>query len=170
MTTYLLDSNIFIQAKNLHYGFDFCPGFWDWLDEAHAAKTVYSIDNVRTELIAGSDELADWARQRPTSFFLTPTAATVPSLQAASVWASTAGYDPAAVTGFLQVADYYLVAQALEHRYTVVTHEIVANTTRRIKIPNACLELGIRYVTPFTMLRSEKARFVLPTLPLPNAA
>ena len=25
MTTYLLDANIFIQAKNLHYGFDFCP-------------------------------------------------------------------------------------------------------------------------------------------------
>jgi hypothetical protein len=27
---YLLDSNIFIQAKNLHYSFDFCPAFWDW--------------------------------------------------------------------------------------------------------------------------------------------
>lgn len=26
--TYLLDSNVFIQAKNLHYGFDFCPAFW----------------------------------------------------------------------------------------------------------------------------------------------
>jgi hypothetical protein len=24
---YLLDSNVFIQAKNLHYGFDFCPAF-----------------------------------------------------------------------------------------------------------------------------------------------
>ncbi len=31
---YLLDSNIFIQAKNLHYGFDFCPAFWDWLTRA----------------------------------------------------------------------------------------------------------------------------------------
>jgi hypothetical protein len=28
---YLLDSNVFIQAKNLHYGFDFCPAFWDWI-------------------------------------------------------------------------------------------------------------------------------------------
>ncbi|ANT65111.1 hypothetical protein Ptc2401_01341 [Prosthecochloris sp. CIB 2401] len=26
--TYLLDANVFIQAKNLHYGFDFCPAFW----------------------------------------------------------------------------------------------------------------------------------------------
>ncbi len=23
---YLLDANVFIQAKNLHYGLDFCPG------------------------------------------------------------------------------------------------------------------------------------------------
>ncbi len=29
---YLLDANVFIQAKNLHYGFDFCPAFRDWLD------------------------------------------------------------------------------------------------------------------------------------------
>lgn len=29
---YLLDANVFIQAKNLQYGFDFCPAFWDWLD------------------------------------------------------------------------------------------------------------------------------------------
>ena len=29
MTRYLLDANVLIQAKNLHYGFDFCPAFWD---------------------------------------------------------------------------------------------------------------------------------------------
>ena len=28
MTAYLIDANVFIQAKNLHYGFDFCPAFW----------------------------------------------------------------------------------------------------------------------------------------------
>jgi hypothetical protein len=28
---HLLDANVFIQAKNLHYGLDFCPAFWDWL-------------------------------------------------------------------------------------------------------------------------------------------
>lgn len=26
--TYLLDANVFIQPKNLHYGLDFCPAFW----------------------------------------------------------------------------------------------------------------------------------------------
>ncbi len=28
--SYLLDANVFMSAKNLHYGLDFCPAFWDW--------------------------------------------------------------------------------------------------------------------------------------------
>ena len=59
---YLLDSNIFIQAKNLHYGFDFCPAFWDWLDAGNRSGSVFSIEKVRDELIIGGDDLAEWAR------------------------------------------------------------------------------------------------------------
>ena len=43
---YLLDANVFIQAKNLQYGFDFCPTFWDWLKREHAAGKVFSIEMV----------------------------------------------------------------------------------------------------------------------------
>ena len=109
--TYLLDANVFIQAKNLHYGFDFCPAFWEWLDRAHAAGTVYSIEEVRTELKAGSDELSEWAEARP-AFFLAPDEEIVRSLRATSDWAAQSDYDPAAVNTFLQVGDYYLVAHA----------------------------------------------------------
>jgi len=158
---YLLDANVFIQAKNLHYGFDFCPAFWDWIDHAHSAGVVYSVDSVRTELIAGDDELADWAKEQSDGFFLTPDQVSVPSLQAVSIWASTSGYDAAAVSTFLQVADYYLVAQAHALHHTVVTHEIVSPSTRRIKIPNACIGLNVQYSTPFSMLRTERARFVI---------
>ncbi len=38
--TYLLDANVFIAAKNNHYGFDFCPAFWDCLDTASASGTL----------------------------------------------------------------------------------------------------------------------------------
>ena len=61
MTRYLLDTNVFIQARNLHYGFDFCPAFWDWLIEQNAAGVVASIDKVADELAAGDDDLSDWA-------------------------------------------------------------------------------------------------------------
>jgi hypothetical protein len=69
---YLLDSNVFIQAKNLHYGFDFCPAFWDWIDQQNGNGTVYSVEKVGTELASGADKLADWASDRSTALFLVP--------------------------------------------------------------------------------------------------
>lgn len=62
--TYLLDANVFIQAKNLQYGFDFCPAFWDWLDERAAESRVASIEKVLDELKAGGDDLTTWATAR----------------------------------------------------------------------------------------------------------
>lgn len=160
---YLLDANIFIQAKNLHYGFDFCPAFWDWIDQANSRGTVFSIERVAGELAGGADELSQWAAQRSQQLFLRPDTKILPSLQQTSQWATTSGYEPAAVNTFLQVADFYLVAHAHALRYTVVTHEIAANSSKRIKIPNACISLGVRCVTPYEMLRMEGARFVLGT-------
>lgn len=66
---YLLDSNVLISAKNLHYGFDFCPGFWEWLEQASAAGIVHSVEAVYNELVGGDDDLAKWAKDHR-SFFL----------------------------------------------------------------------------------------------------
>ena len=160
---YLLDANIFIQAKNLHYGFDFCPAFWDWLLAENHAGRVFSIEKVGDELQSGADELADWARAQGARFFLRPDTAMLPALNTVSAWVSGRGYEPAAINTFLQVADYYLIAHALSHSLTVVTHEIASESARKVKIPNACIGVNIKCVTPFEMLRIERARFVLRT-------
>jgi hypothetical protein len=67
---YLLDANVFIQAKNLHYGFDFCPAFWDWLVAENRRGRVFSIEKVGDELSAGDDELSQWAEIQGEQFFL----------------------------------------------------------------------------------------------------
>ena len=161
MSTYLLDANVFMSASRLHYGFDFCPAFWDWLLEANKTKRVFSIERVATELQAGEDILAEWATERGHHFFLKPDSAMQPALGKVATWATTQQYEPAAINTFLQVADYYLVAHALAHGHVVVTHEVAANSTKRIKIPNACIAVGVTHMTPYEMLRKEKARFVL---------
>lgn len=158
---YLLDANVFIQAKNLHYGFDFCPGFWDWLIAGNGTDRIFSIEKVGDELMAGNDELATWASQRGSAFFIAPDEASLTSLRAVSAWVMAADFDAAAKNTFLQVADYYLVAQALAMGFTVVTHEIVTDSRKRIKIPNVCAGVGVKCVSPYEMLRSERARFVL---------
>ncbi len=162
---YLLDANVFIAAKNLHYGLDFCPAFWDWLIAGNAAGSLFSIEKVGDEVQAVADELSEWAAQRGDRFFLPPDASVFPALAAVSNWANGQAYTPAAVSTFLQVADYYLVAQAQACRHTVVTHEVPSASTRKIKIPDACLGLGIKFMTPYEMLRRERARFVLGTHP-----
>ncbi len=149
---YLLDANVFIQAKNLHYGFDFCPAFWDWLITNNSAEKVFSIEKVGDEIEAGGDDLATWAAQRGSGFFLKPDSSILPALGQVSIWTTNQGYEPAAVNTFLQVADYYLVAHAVAHKHTVVTHEVASPSTKRIKIPNACIGLGIKCVTPYEML------------------
>ena len=137
---YLLDANVFIQAKNLHYGFDFVPAFWDWLIRENSTGKVASVEKVADELRVGRDELSEWAEERGEGFFLRP---------------------DANVATFLQVVDLWLFAHAQAHNCVVVTHEIPASTIRKIKIPNACIGLRLRCINPFQMLRENKARFVL---------
>jgi hypothetical protein len=162
---YLLDANVFIAAKNLHYGFDFCPAFWDWIVENNRAARVFSVEKVGDEVLALADDLSQWARERGAEFFLRPGADVFPALSRVSGWAARQSYQPAAVSTFLQLADYYLVAQALAGTHTVVTHEVPAASQKRIKIPDACIGLGVKCMTPFEMLRVERARFVLDPLP-----
>lgn len=159
--SYLLDSDVFIQAKNLHYGLDFCPAFWGWLIASNTAGLVFSTEKVGDEIEAGGDELSEWATGRGPDFFVKPDAAILPALGRVSVWATSQNYEPAAVNTFLQVADFYLVAHALAHGHTVVTHEIASASTKKIKIPNASIGLGVKCMTPFEMLRHERARFIL---------
>ncbi|MCY0902106.1 MAG: DUF4411 family protein [Firmicutes bacterium] len=159
--TYLLDANIFIQAKKLHYNFDICPAFWDWLDRENASGKVFSIDRVRSELMAGADSLATWASVRGESFFLPLSADIEPSLPVISSWANNGKYEQTAVSTFLRVADYYLVAYAHARKLVVVTHELPSSSTKRIKIPDACIALDVKVISPYEMLRTEHARFVL---------
>ena len=158
---YLLDSDVFIQAKNLHYGLDFCPAFWDWLIANNTAGQVFSIEKVGDEIEAINDELAVWASGRGSGFFLKPDAAILAALAKVSAWVTSQQYEPAAINTFLQVADYYLIGYALAHGHTVVTHEKASTSKKQIKIPEPCIGLGVKCVTPFEMLRHERARFIL---------
>lgn len=158
---YLLDANVFIEAKRRHYGMDFCPGFWDWLEEQNAAGHVFSIEKVGDELRAGGDELADWAVARGEGFFLRPDELMLGSMTTVGEWATAQRYRPAAVSAFLQDADYYLIAHAHAHGHVVVTHEVPSDGVRQVKIPNVCIGMQTKCMTPFEMLRLERARFVL---------
>ncbi|HUZ97263.1 MAG TPA: DUF4411 family protein, partial [Edaphobacter sp.] len=85
---YLLDADVFIRAKNLHYGLDFCPAFWEWLIEQNRARQVFSIEKVGDEVQAVADELSLWAKARGEGFYLKPDATVFPALATVSNWAN----------------------------------------------------------------------------------
>ena len=152
-----------MSAKNLHYGLDFCPAFWDWLAHKSHTGAVLSIDKVADEIQAGQDELSDWAKIHGQTLFKRTPPQLAPHFSQVSTWATGQQYTPAAINTFFQVADFYLLAHALAGKHVVVTHEVHANSPGRIKIPNACVGLGVQFMTPYQMLRIEQARFVLGT-------
>jgi hypothetical protein len=159
--SYLLDANVFMSAKNLHYGLDFCPAFWDWLAHKGHTGSVFSIDKVADEIKAGQDELSGWARNHGDALFRRTPPTLAPQFAQVGTWVTGQQYTPAAINTFLHAADFYLLAHALAGDHVVVTHEVHSSSTARIKIPNACLGLDVRFMTPYQMLRTEQARFVL---------
>lgn len=158
---YLLDANVFIQAKNQYYGFDYCPAFWDWLERKNTGGLVFSVERVGDELQGHADRLAEWAREQGTSFFLPTDPSLLDAFVVINTWLRSRSYRPAAITEFLQEPDYTLVAHALAHGHTLVTHEVTSGTQRRVKIPDVCVGVGVKLTNTFGMLRTERARFVL---------
>ena len=43
----------------------------------------------------------------------------------------------------------------------MVTHEVPSGSSRKIKIPDICIGIEIKCMTPYEMPRRESARFVL---------
>ncbi|KKZ12858.1 MAG: hypothetical protein TH68_07305 [Candidatus Synechococcus spongiarum 142] len=160
MTKYLLDTNVFIQASNREYGFDICPGFWDWLVEKNRSGLVASIRKVAEE-IKKDKRLVEWVNKRGGDFFLEEDDAMVDKLNVVSHWAISKQYKNEALQKFFGGADYYLIAYALAHDYVIVTHEVYSRKNRSIKIPNVCEDLKLACMNPYKMLQQEKVRLIL---------
>lgn len=159
---YLLDANVLIEAKNRYYAFDIAPGFWKWLERAHALGEVCSIEAVRDELIGGADELSDWAKTNG-SFFQAIDSATVACFPALSTWAASRPFTQAALAEFAgNQADFQLVAHARGHNLVLVTHESSdLNSRKRVKIPDACAAIGATCMNPFEMMRITGVKLTL---------
>jgi hypothetical protein len=162
---YLLDSDVFITAKNTYYAFDICPGFWESLLHHHSRGTAFSIDRVRSELLAGSktEDLVKWVRQTvPNSFFLLVEDDQVPTEYSGimlRVQRHPRYYDVAKAR-FAAGADGWLVAYAKVRGFTVVTNETPApDSLSAIKLPDVCARFGVPYVTTFELLRHLGVRF-----------
>jgi Domain of unknown function (DUF4411) len=163
---YLLDADTFITAKNLYYGLDFCPGYWEWLIRENKARNVFSVEHVFRELCGHKDDLAEWAKTEGSGLFLPL------DVQTSYKIAIVANYVQAMPPPikefekrrFLDGADLILISCALAHGHTIVTRETEIAPDpllTKVKIPNVCRRFGVTCATPTQMFRQLGASFGL---------
>lgn len=164
-SSYLLDANVFIQARQTYYGFDICPGFWLALKRQHKGKRVCSVDKVKSELVAVEDDLKHWVQKEAPDTFFKGTADRKVSGAFKDIvnWVQPEQqFVPEAKAEFSSVADGWVVAYARANGLVVVTHEEYAPTVKKkVPIPNVCMEFQVQYCNTFQMLRDLKEQFVL---------
>jgi hypothetical protein len=157
---YLLDSDVLITAKNLHYNPNFCTNFWMWIAHGFQQGIVYSIDKVRDELLNGKndDPLHTWASQPALDGFFLNSLPSTPKWQLLAGWAvgRQPPFQAAALDKFLDVksADAWLIAFAAHHPgFMIVTNEQSAPESRKsIKLPDAAAAVGAATVSLFDVL------------------
>ena len=163
--TYLVDSDVFITAKNLYYSFELCPGFWSSVIHHHREGRIFSVDRVRNELLVGHEEedLVRWVEgEVPGGFFLpADTGFVVDAYRDVMLWVQRhPKYFDHAKAKFATGADGWLVAHAQIYGQTVVTNEQSAPESRReIKLPDVCNQFGVEHCNTFAMLRALNVRF-----------
>ncbi len=157
---YLLDSDVFIAAKNAYYAFDICPGFWESIVQAHQHDRLRSIDRIKAELLAGQpkEDLVVWVKERvPAGFFhSTQAKAVLDAYVEIALWVQrSTQYLDRAKAKFATEADGWLVAYSMVHGTTVVTNEQPRPDSRsRVLLPDLCEQFKVPSKDTFTMLRS----------------
>jgi len=154
---FLLDANVFIEAKRRYYAFDLCPGFWEALIWQHRENRIKSIDRVKRELERGGNDLGAWvSTSMPESCFASTDDADVAGhFGQMAIWVQgQAQFNPEAKAEFAAAADGWLIAYAKTYDLVLVTHETFAPEVRRkVPIPNVCKAFGVDYTDTFQMLR-----------------
>ena len=162
---FLLDANVFIEARDRYYGFELCPGFWAALIRYHNQKQVFSIDQIKDELVKQEDNIKQWVNtEAPDDFFKKAQDKNViDTFQQMVRWVSgKSQFSDQAKAEFASVADGWLVAYAHVNGLIVVTHEVYRpDAKRKVLIPNVCEEFDVEYLNAFEMLGELKVKFVL---------
>ncbi|HMU65523.1 MAG TPA: DUF4411 family protein [Cellvibrionaceae bacterium] len=160
---YLLDANTYIAAHNTYYAPDFCPAYWDWLDNQFSQGHVFSVNMVYQELAGKNDALSKWVKARKKHFLPENDDATQEHFKRIMEYVYALPHkNPANVASFAEGADPWLLAKALTVGATVVTQERLApGNSFKIKIPNVCQHYTIDYIDSFQLLKNLRARFII---------
>ncbi len=152
---YIFDTNIFIRSKN-DMPADIWPTFWTRIAELIRDGKIHSSIKVKEEIDRGNDELTKWMKiNADKNFYYQIDSDVLVKYAEAQNWAkNNTIFKPIAINEFANVADAYLVATAAAKNLTLVTYEKSNPSCRnRVKIPDACIALGVNFCDLNTALK-----------------
>lgn len=162
---YIIDSNCFIQNYRSYNPMDIALSFWHKIADLVKEGNIHSIDKVREELVKNKDDLSEWAKNMPQTFFFPIASVEMHAYFNIVNWASVSDYKPQAKIRFMapDYADPYLIAYALSHQaenVTIVTEEVSARDSKKdIKLPDVCAHFNVRSIHFMEMLREMKVTY-----------
>lgn len=156
MTIYCLDANVYIEGWTKYYSMELCAEYWGILDEFAKAGILFSTSEVKREIEKVDDALSSWFKQRPYFF----REVTRPVQENLRVIMRT--HDRLVdSTKQRSIADPWVIAHALAEGATVVTKEMPIGSTssKRVKIPDVCAQMGVPYINDFELARRLGIKF-----------
>jgi hypothetical protein len=153
-----LDSDVLINAKNDAYGFDFAPGFWEFLSDGFANGQFSLCDAVAQEIFQRDDELANWVRALPDGAIVIQDRAVQSEYQPIADHIESGEYPNR--RKFLAGADGWLIAHARFDGGVVVSQETRAGAGPEAKIPDIGTRFGVNVITRGQLLRNFGVRLI----------
>lgn len=153
---YCLDANVLIQAWQKYYNPKFCPDYWNILIVLGKNETIFIPELVYEEVVRTDDDLSKWLKSSNIPI------ANISESVTKHIRKILEDY-PLLVdnTKARSLADPWVIAHAISENATVVTKEekVTALYSKKIKIPNVCDNIGIRWMNDFQFIEEVDIKF-----------
>ena len=156
---YCLDANVLIQAWQKYYNPKFCAEYWNILIELGKENKIFIPELVFEEITRTEDDLSKWLKGSEIPIKKITEEVTV-CLQEIYLH-NPIHKNLVDNTKARSLADPWVIAHAINENATVVTKEekVTALSSIRIKIPNVCDNMGIRWINDFDFIDELKIKF-----------
>ena len=156
---YCLDANVLIQAWQKYYNPKFCPDYWKILIKLGNEGKIFIPEIVFEEITRTDDDLSKWLKGSKIPIEKINESVTI-CLQ--KIYSSNPSHKNLVDnTKARSLADPWVIAHALNANATVVTKEekVTAVNSPKIKIPNVCDNIGVRWINDFQFIDELAIKF-----------
>lgn len=156
---YCLDANVLIQAHQKYYSPKFCPDYWKILDGLGKQGKIFLPEIVNEEITRTEDDLSKWLKQ--SSIQIRKIDESVIKCLQEIYSKNSLHKNLVDNTKARSLADPWVIAHAMCEKATVVTKEekVTALNSAKIKIPNVCDNMGVRWIDDFQFVKELNIQF-----------